>query len=354
MLKFVHLTTHEVYMRRCLELAALGTGFVAPNPMVGAVLVHNDLIIGEGYHMKYGEAHAEVNCINSIPGHKKHLIKESTLYVSLEPCNHSGKTPPCSDLIIKEQIPKVIIACKDPFEKVNGSGIEKLKTNGIEIITGLLEKEATWLNRRFFSFHKKQRPYIILKWAQSNNLKIAGEHFRPVKISNEITDRLVHKWRSEEAAIMVGTNTALSDDPSLTTRLWHGHDAVRVVVDSELKLPASLNLFNNLVPTIIINRIKQEEAGNNFFYKYAEHEDVPAATINVLRQHNINSLIIEGGARLLQSFINIGLWDEARVITNKELNINDGMDAPVLENAIPINKEMIRSDEISYYKRNEI
>ncbi|MEO8768867.1 MAG: bifunctional diaminohydroxyphosphoribosylaminopyrimidine deaminase/5-amino-6-(5-phosphoribosylamino)uracil reductase RibD [Ferruginibacter sp.] len=341
-------------MQRCLQLAKLAAGFVAPNPMVGAVLVYNDIIIGEGYHMKYGEAHAEVNCINSVPDHQKHLIKESVLYVSLEPCNHFGKTPPCSELIIKQQIPKVIIACRDPFEKVNGTGIEKLKAAGIHIITGILEKEAIALNKRFFTFHKKHRPYIILKWAQSNNLKIAGENFRPMKISNEITDRFVHKWRSEEAAIMVGTNTALIDDPSLTTRLWYGHDAVRIVVDSELKLPVELNVLDNKFPTIILNKIKQEETGNNFFYKYASDENVPIATTNVLYQRNINSLIVEGGATLLQSFIAAGLWDEARLITNKEMNIEEGVDAPLLENAILYKKEMILSDEISYYNRNEI
>ena len=348
------MTTHEVYMKRCLQLAEHAAGYVAPNPMVGAVLVHNDIIIGEGYHMKYGEAHAEVNCINSVPGHQKHLIKESVLYVSLEPCNHFGKTPPCSDLIIKQQIPKVIIACPDPFEKVNGAGIDKLKAAGIDITTGILEKEAIALNKRFFTFHKKHRPYIILKWAQSNNLKIAGENFRPMKISNELTDRLVHKWRSEEAAIMVGTNTALTDDPSLTTRLWHGHNAVRVIVDNDLKLPPSLNVLDNKVPTIILNKIKQEEKGNNFFYKYAAGENVTVATMNVLYQRNINSLIVEGGKTLLRSFIAAGLWDEARVITNKEMNIENGIDAPLLENAVLIKKEMIRSNEISYYKRNEI
>ncbi len=341
-------------MQRCLQLAAMGEGYVSPNPMVGAVLVHNETIIGEGYHIKYGKVHAEVNCINAVPVHQQELIKESTLYVSLEPCNHFGKTPPCSDLIIKKQIPRVVIACKDPFEKVNGTGIEKLKAAGIEIVIGVLEKEACWLNRRFFTFHKKHRPYIILKWAQSNNMKIAGEHFTPVKISNEITDRLVHKWRSEEAAIMVGTNTALQDDPSLTTRLWNGPDALRVVVDNDLKLPASLNLFNSTAPTIILNRLKQEHIGHHIFNKYGGDEKLTDAVISVLHERNINSLIIEGGAKLLQSFINIGLWDEARVITNKELYIKDGIAAPVLENELLYKTEMIRTDELCYYRKNEI
>lgn len=338
-------------MQRCLQLAEQAAGYVAPNPMVGAVLVHQDLIIGEGYHMKYGESHAEVNCINNVPENQKHLIKESTLYVSLEPCNHFGKTPPCSDLIIKQQIPTVVIACTDPFEKVNGTGIEKLKAAGIKVITGILEKEAIWLNRRFFTFHEKHRPYIILKWAQSNNAKIAGAHFRPMKITNEITDRIVHKWRSEEAAIMVGTNTALTDDPSLTTRLWPGQDALRVLVDNNLKLPATLKLFDNKVPTIILNHLRQEEKENNFFCRYAEHQSIPVATTAVLYQRNINSLIAEGGAKLLGSFIAAGLWDEARVITNTKQQIENGIDAPVLKNAVLLKTKMIRTDEVSFYKK---
>lgn len=354
MLTFARLITHEVYMQRCLQLAAMGAGSVAPNPMVGAVLVHNDIIIGEGYHMKYGEAHAEVNCIQSVSEKNIHLVKEATLYVSLEPCNHFGKTAPCSDLIIKNKIPKVVIGCTDTSDKVNGTGIEKLKAAGIEVVTGVLEHEARMLNKRFFTFNTKQRPYIILKWAQSHDLKISGEEKKPVKISNEITDRLVHKWRSEEAAIMVGGNTALSDNPSLTTRLWPGHHPVRVVVDNALTLPASLNLFDNNVKTIIINKVKEETNNNIRYYRYHDAEDMIAVTLNVLYKNGINSLIVEGGATLLQSFIDKGLWDEARVITNKGLHINKGTDAPVLKNEISTGSEIIGSDEIVYFKRNEI
>ncbi|CAN5817235.1 bifunctional diaminohydroxyphosphoribosylaminopyrimidine deaminase/5-amino-6-(5-phosphoribosylamino)uracil reductase RibD [soil metagenome] len=349
MLNFDHLHSHDTYMKRCLELAELGSGNVAPNPMVGAVLVYEGRIIGEGYHRQYGQAHAEVNCINSVPAALQHLIMKSTLYVSLEPCNHVGKTPPCSDLIIHHKIPTVVIACTDPFEKVNGTGIQKLKDAGVNVVTGILEKEAIYLNRRFFTFHKEQRPYIILKWAQSNNRNIAHADFSPAKISNDITNRLVHKWRSEEAAIMVGTTTALHDDPSLTTRLWKGKNPVRVLIDKHLKLPANLHLFDNTIQTIIINTIKQEEDGNNSFYQIGKSEDTIAVTLNILRQRNLISLIVEGGATLLQSFINANCWDEARVITNKSLNIENGIAAPVLGDVPAFKKQQLLTDEICFY-----
>lgn len=339
-------------MQRCLQLAKLGAGNVAPNPMVGAVLVHDNKIIGEGYHKKYGEAHAEVNCINSVQDALKHLICESTLYVSLEPCSHFGKTPPCTDLVIKNKIPNVVIGCRDSFEAVNGSGIQRLKDAGIHVVTGILENEALELNKRFFTFHREQRPYIILKWAQSNNLKIAGPGHQRMQISNELTNRLVHKWRSEEAAIMVGTNTALHDDPSLTTRLWPGNDPLRIVIDKYLKLPLSLKLFDRSVQTIIMNTIRMEEDGNNIYYKTAENENMVAAILSILKQRNISSLIVEGGAVLLQSFIDAGCWDEARVITNKSMVIEHGIDAPVLKNNRLSERQQLLSDELCFYSRN--
>src|SRR5258706_3862500 len=259
-------------MRRCLELATLGAGNVAPNPMVGAVLVYHGRIIGEGYHQKYGEAHAEPNSIASVKEEDRKLISQSTMYVSLEPCVHFGKTPPCADLIIKHKIPKVVIGCRDPFKEVNGRGIEKLKAAGVETEPGVLEKECKELNKRFFTFHTKHRPYIILKWAQTANGFIATSPQTPLQrrgafeesankrllISNEYSNRLVHKWRSEEAAILVGTNTALKDDPQLTTRLWTGNNPVRMVIDMDLKLPSSLKLFDDEVSTIIFNTIKHD------------------------------------------------------------------------------------------------
>src|SRR5437868_6012424 len=230
-------------MHRCLELAKLAAGNVAPNPMVGAVLVHEEKIISEGYHKQFGEPHAEVNCINNVKEEDKHLIEKSTLYVSLEPCSHFGKTPPCTDLIIKNKIPKVVIGCVDIYKEVHGRGIKKLQDAEVEVVTGILEKECIELNKRFFTFHEKYRPYIILKWAESANGKIGIDTER-VLISNEYSDRLVHKWRSEEAAILIGTNTALKDDPSLTTRLWQGNNPVRLVIDMDLRLPSHLKIFN--------------------------------------------------------------------------------------------------------------
>lgn len=340
-------------MQRCLELAAMAANQVAPNPMVGAVLVHNNTIIGEGYHRKYGQAHAEVNCINSVPAQLRHLVKESTLYVSLEPCNHFGKTAPCTDLILENNIPRVVIGCTDTFEKVNGSGIQRLKNAGVDVVVGIMENAARLLNKRFFTFHEKHRPYIILKWAQSDDGIIAKTDRSPVKISNEITDRLVHKWRTEEAAIMAGTNTVLHDDPSLTARLWPGQSPVRVVIDKELKLPRSLKIFDDTARTIILNHLRTEHSGNNYFTRISGEKDFLKETIEVMFEKNISSLIVEGGTVLLQSFIDAGYWDEARVITNKQLLIGEGIQAPVLKDQLMQEKQQIRSDEIVYYSNTK-
>jgi diaminohydroxyphosphoribosylaminopyrimidine deaminase/5-amino-6-(5-phosphoribosylamino)uracil reductase len=340
-------------MHRCLQLAELGAGDVAPNPMVGAVLVHNDVIIGEGYHKQYGEPHAEVNCINSVIKGKADLISKSVLYVSLEPCVHYGKTPPCTDLIIKNKIPKVVIGCKDVFEEVAGKGIEKLKTAGVEVITGILEKEAIELNKRFFTFHLKHRPYIILKWAQSLDGKISAFsksvlHERTF-ISNEYSNRLVHKWRSEEAAIIIGTNTALQDDPSLTTRLWKGKSPVRIVVDINLGLPSTLKIVDKKIKTIIFNTIKQQDEENLLYYKL-ESKNILEEIMSPLYKMNIQSVMVEGGAKLIQSFIDEGLWDEARIITNEHLVIGNGVNAPGL-NQTPIKKTgKYLTDTVSYFQ----
>ncbi|MBO9572642.1 MAG: bifunctional diaminohydroxyphosphoribosylaminopyrimidine deaminase/5-amino-6-(5-phosphoribosylamino)uracil reductase RibD, partial [Chitinophagaceae bacterium] len=250
------MSTHEKYMRRCIELAQLAAGHVAPNPLVGAVLVHKDKIIGEGYHHVYGGPHAEVNCINSVPPESKHLISSSVLYVSVEPCAHYGKTPPCADLIIRSRIPAVVIGCRDPFKDVNGKGIEKLQAAGINVILDILEKECRELNKRFLTFHTLHRPYIILKWAQTADKKIGNYGNNRLHITNDTTNRLVHKWRSEEAAIMVGTNTAAADNPQLTNRLWEGRSPTRIIIDYDLRLPHSLNVFDKSVKTIVFNTIK--------------------------------------------------------------------------------------------------
>jgi diaminohydroxyphosphoribosylaminopyrimidine deaminase/5-amino-6-(5-phosphoribosylamino)uracil reductase len=341
-------------MHRCIELAKLGAGYVAPNPMVGAVLVHEDEIIGEGYHQQYGGPHAEVNCINSIKQEGRHLIPSSTLYVSLEPCSHFGKTPPCSDLIIKHKIKKVVIGCRDPFKEVDGKGIEKLRAAGIEVRVGVLEKECKELNKRFMLFNTQHRPYIVLKWAETADGKIANDSSERLFISNELTNRLVHKWRSEEASILVGTNTALSDDPELTARNWQGPSPVRLVVDMDLRLPQSLKLFDQKQPTIVFNKIKHEEQDQLIYYQVTEDVNLIHQIVNALYQLKIQSVLVEGGAKLLQSFIDADYWDEARVITNEKLIINSGLNAPVLINAMKISEQHILSDSIGVYKHQAL
>jgi diaminohydroxyphosphoribosylaminopyrimidine deaminase/5-amino-6-(5-phosphoribosylamino)uracil reductase len=337
-------------MSRCIQLAKLGAGNVAPNPMVGAVLVYDDRIIGEGYHKKYGEAHAEVNCIKSVPGEQKSLIEKSTMYVSLEPCSHFGKTPPCSNLIIQQKIKNVVIGCRDIYEEVDGKGIEKLQNAGLGVITGVLEDECRYLNKRFFTFHLQKRPYIILKWAQSANAKMGSKNGERVLISNDYSNRLVHKWRGEQAGILVGTNTALTDDPSLTTRLWKGKNPVRIVMDLQLKLPASLNIFNDDSKTIIYNLWKNSSE-KNIEYIQLKPEKLLKSLLSSLYENDIQSLLVEGGAKTLQSFIDQDLWDEARVITNSEMIIEEGVDAPEMKNFNLVQREKLFSDEITYFNR---
>lgn len=337
-------------MVRCIELARLGAGNVAPNPMVGAVLVYNDRIIGEGYHRQYGEAHAEVNCINNVSNADLQLVEKSTLYVSLEPCAHFGKTPPCADLIIEKKIPLVVIGCRDSFEQVDGKGIQKLLAAGIQVITPVLEKQALELNKRFFTFHNQQRPYIILKWAQTVNGKIANSDYSRLLISNEITNREVHKWRSREVAILVGTNTALHDNPSLTTRLWPGNNPVRLVIDKQLKLPSTFHLLDGTVKTIVFNTIQDLEKGNLLYYKVANDKGMVTQILEALYLLKIQSVLVEGGSQLLQSFIDENYWDEAIIITNTELAVKDGIKAPLLTNGKKISGEKFYADTIDHYK----
>lgn len=343
--------TPEIWMQRCLELAQLGAGHVAPNPMVGAVLVHEGLIIGEGYHQQYGQAHAEVNCIASVKKENEHLIPHCTIYVSLEPCAHYGKTPPCADLIIKHKIPRVVIGCRDPFKQVDGKGIEKLEKAGIEVITGVLEKECRELNRRFFTWHTKHRPFIILKWAQTANNMIAADGKERLLISNEYTNRLVHRWRSEEAGILIGPNTALSDNPELTTRLWKGPSPVRMVIDMDLRLPSTLKLFDGKSRTIVFNGIKQEEQGAIKYYRLIKNEELVPQLIKAIHALNIQSVIVEGGARLLQSFIDAKAWDEIRKITNPGLTVSPGIAAPVITGAIKINESECQEDVVEMFRQ---
>jgi len=339
-------------MYRCLELARLGAGHVAPNPMVGSVLVYNDRIIGEGYHQLYGKAHAEVNCIASVRPEDEHLIPQSILYVSLEPCAHRGKTPPCADLVVTKGIPRVVVGCRDPFPQVNGKGIEKLLAAGIEVTLGVLEKECIDLNKRFFLFHTRHRPYIVLKWAQTAGGRIAGPGDSRLLISNEITNRLVHKWRSEEASILVGPRTALLDDPALTARLWTGPNPIRLVIDKDLQLPPNLKLFDKTVPTIVFNNHRHETQGPIQYYQLATDSSLIQQLVLALHHLKIQSVLVEGGARLLQSFIDEDCWDEVRVITNDDLDIPSGLPAPQLKHARLLSRESLLSDSIHYYEHH--
>jgi len=320
------------FMQRCLQLASLGLGSTAPNPMVGCVIVHNEKIIGEGYHKQYGGPHAEVNAINTVKD--KAFLKDSSLYVNLEPCSHFGKTPPCADLIIKMQIPEVIIGIKDPFEEVAGKGIQKLENAGVKVRINVLEQECRDLNKRFLTFHEKKRPYIILKWAKTLDgyIGIKSEDYakgRPSWITDEKLKSLVHKWRTEEQAIMVATNTALLDNPQLNVREWKGKDPLRIVLDQHLRLPKNLHIFDGSIPSIVFtgkNNTKYNSLNLEYITLDFDH-DIIKQICDVLFIKNIQSLIIEGGTQLLNTFISIGIWDEARIFTgNKEFK--DGVKAP--------------------------
>ncbi len=342
-------------MQRCIQLALSGAGMVAPNPMVGAVLVYNDRIIGEGYHRQYGAAHAEVNCINSVAAADRALIAAATLYVSLEPCAHFGKTPPCSDLIITNGIKTVVIGCQDPFTAVNGKGIEKLRNAGVDTIVGVLENACLQLNKAFFTFHTLHRPYIIIKWAQTADAKVAAADTQQrLIISNDITNRLVHRWRSETAAILVGTNTALMDDPVLNNRLWTGQPPLRMVLDLSLRLPNSLKLFNNKYKTIVFNDIKQETDGLTTYVQLNRNTPVIPQILDACYTLNIQSILVEGGPTLIQAFFDAGQWDEARVITNATLLVNNGLAAPTINNHYKNKTEQYQSDKIDYYTNKPI
>jgi len=339
---------HTQYIKRCFSLAELAKGYTTPNPMVGAVLVHDGRIIGEGWHKQYGQAHAEVNCLESVANEDKALIPGSTMYVSLEPCAHHGKTPPCALRLVAEKVKKVVIANIDPFEKVGGRGIEILNDAGIETETGVSDKEGAWMNRRFFCFHREKRPYIILKWAQSANGYIAPADKSRLQLSNTHSRQLVHKWRTEESAIMVGHATALADDPQLTARLWQGPQPLRIVLDKDLKLPHSLALFNTEADTWIVNHHKEAAEGHVQYVKLPFYENLLPQLLTRLHEANRLSLIVEGGAALLQSFITAGLWDEARIFTAPVV-LPDGLPAPQLTNAAAAFSTELDTDRLHVY-----
>ncbi|TDD78868.1 bifunctional diaminohydroxyphosphoribosylaminopyrimidine deaminase/5-amino-6-(5-phosphoribosylamino)uracil reductase RibD [Flavobacterium caseinilyticum] len=356
---------HEKYIERCIELAKNGLGTTYPNPLVGSVIVHEDKIIGEGWHKQAGEPHAEVNAINSVKD--KTLLKKATIYVSLEPCSHFGKTPPCCDLIIKNKIPNVVIGTVDPNVKVAGNGIKKLLEAGIQVTTGILEDECNELNKRFFTFHEKKRPYVILKWAETHDGFIAPESIfcnpetsgmtvikkrAPVWITNFYSRQLVHKWRSEEQAILVGTKTAIEDNPKLNVRDWCGNNPIRIVLDRNNRIYTESHIFDNSVKTIMISEtVFSDEKENVHFQKIDFNENIAKQIVQLLFQNEIQSVIIEGGRQSLQTFIDENLWDEARIFIGN-IKFGSGISAPILPKK-SFEKKSIGNDELIIVRNHD-
>ena len=335
-------------MTRCIELAEKARGKTYPNPMVGSVIVHQGKIIGEGYHRKAGETHAEINAINSVQN--RSLLPESTIYVSLEPCAHFGKTPPCANTIAEIGFQKVVIGEVDSHEKVNGKGIQILKNAGIEVTAGVLENECRQLNKRFFTFHQKKRPYIVLKWAASADGFI-DQDFRTAKISNAPVNQYVHQLRAEEHAILVGTTTALTDNPSLTTRSVPGRNPVRILIDADLKVPLHYNIYNGEGQTIVLNTVKNTEENNIRFLKFDRENFLPSI-MDELHRLQIQSVLVEGGAFTLNQMIEVGMWDEAVVIRNPELFLKSGTQEPTIN--VELQSEIsVRNNQIYHFRNPE-
>lgn len=334
-----------LYMERALELAALGREWVSPNPMVGCVIVHEDKIIGEGFHQKFGEPHAEVNAVNSVAD--KSLLSEATVYVTLEPCSHYGKTPPCAELLIKHSVKKVVICNEDPFPIVAGKGIQMLKEAGIEVEVGLLADKGEELNKRFFKANRTGLPYVILKWAETADGFIANADGSPVKISNTTTDVTVHRWRAEEDAILVGKNTVISDNPQLNVRHWiDGKNPVRVILDSKLELDKAKNIFDGSQKTLIFNSVLSKTENN---VEFIQSEDL-IETLKMLKSHGVNSVLVEGGRQIHESFIRQELFDEIRIIKSSKI-LNKGIPAPSLPSGILLEENIrILDDQIFFYR----
>ena len=343
--------SQDLYMYRCLQLAELGVGYVAPNPMVGAVLVCNDKIIGEGYHHRYGDAHAEPNAINSVK--EVELLGQSTLYVSLEPCSHYGKTPPCADLIVSSGIPRVIIGTLDPKPKVAGKGVEKLRNAGVEVIVGVLEEECRELNKRFFIFQELRRPYVLLKWAQTRDGFMdrvrTDVSEPPLQISNNITRQLTHKMRAENQSILVGANTVLLDNPSLTVRNWSGRSPVRIAIDRQRRIPDNFNLMDGSLQTIVFTEKDVENRPRIEFVKINFDVNSVETILAELYKRSIHSVLVEGGPTILNSFIDAGLWDEAN-IEIAPIRIGEGVAAPVLQ-LQPISHQTFNGHDWLFYKQ---
>ena len=349
---FCGVNIHEKYINRCIELAKNGLGFTYPNPLVGSVIVLNDKIIGEGWHQKAGEPHAEVNAINSVKD--KSLLKHATIYVNLEPCSHYGKTPPCANLIVEYGIKKVVIGSVDANSKVSGKGIFHLQNNGCDVIVGVLEQACLNLNKRFFTFHNKKRPLIILKWAETqdgfmDNLRDENSEKSPNWISYAYSQQLVHKMRAEEQAILVGTNTALNDNPKLNARNWFGLDPVRIVLDRSLKIPSHYHLLDGSVKTIVLTEKAPNKSvnENTYFEQIDFSKNLAEQICDVLFNHEIQSVIIEGGSQTLQTFIAENLWDEAFVFVGN-IKFEYGLKAPELKKA-PNEIRKISDDALKIY-----
>lgn len=337
-------------MERAFQLAQIGKYSTSPNPRVGAVIVYKERIIGEGYHQQYGGAHAEVNAVQSVSD--KSLLSQSTIYVTLEPCAHFGKTPPCVDLLIQHRFKRVVIANTDPFKKVNGSGVQKLKTAGIEVITGILEQKGLGINRRFFMFHTANRPYIVLKWAETQDGFMYKNEQSENWITNSVSKQLVHVWRAEEDAILVGKNTVITDNPELTVREAKGKNPLRIVIDRKNELAKNLKIFNAESKTVVLNELLSKEEANIELVKVNFNESLPSLVNRVCVQRNLPSVIIEGGAQILQQFIAEGMWDEARIFTADKSFI-EGITAPRIKGKL-IAKEVIKSDTLRILKNEKI
>lgn len=347
-------------MHRCFELASHGLGFTAPNPVVGAVLVYKNEIIGEGWHRYYGGPHAEVNCLESVASENKYLIKDSTLYVSLEPCTHYGKTPPCTNLILEHEIKKVVIGCRDPFKQVNGKGVEILRKSGVRVTEGILEKEATEINKRFFIFHEQQRPFIILKWADT-----ADGYMAPLQqkdsserwlISGSDTNRFVHKLRKEQAAILVGTNTVLWDNPVLNNRYVPGKSPIRLIIDKNLSIPLSHKIFNTPYKTYIFNYLRDDKYSEyvEFIKLTADKNFIPELMASCYGL-GIQSILVEGGLLTISSFIENGLFDEIVQIKSKKNAPATGLKSPLLPADLNyLSSLQLAEDQITIWKRKKV
>ncbi|MDT7830641.1 bifunctional diaminohydroxyphosphoribosylaminopyrimidine deaminase/5-amino-6-(5-phosphoribosylamino)uracil reductase RibD [Pricia sp. S334] len=348
---------HQKYMSRAIQIGRSGLGPTAPNPMVGAVIVHDGQLIGEGYTSAFGGPHAEVNAIDSVAD--KTLLKRSTLYVTLEPCSHFGKTPPCADLIIEHRIPTVVVGLKDPHKKVAGQGIEKLRRAGVQVITGILEPECREHHKRFLTYHEKKRPYILLKWAETEDGFIAPdpierhENPEPFWISTPYSRQLVHRWRSEEQAILVGTTTVWDDNPKLDVRLWTGESPLRVILDRNLKIQGDYHVLDGSHPTLILTEVEETS-------RYLDHleyrildfsKEVTPQICSILYEYGILSVLVEGGAQTLQSFGNAGLWDEIRLFTGTS-SFKKGLKAPTIPGKSVVSKKNIGSDVLRMYKND--